>query len=294
MKSISWSLALWVMVSAAIAQQDSILVVGPTGLELCPEAPWVLVWGDEFDGDRLDETKWFSYFPFTADGSDSCAACRGLVGDEFLSDANLVVRNGSLFIEAKREDTTWFGRQFAYTSGNIFSKTGFRYGRFEIRCRLPKGRGFWPSFWSAGDGVPEEIDVFESKGHILRQLQTNYHHCYNRRGCQNPRWHWTPYQDDWNTYAVEWDPYYLRWYVNGKIVRVLPGYTNEQSGRTIRGCRLKEGRYRAVEKFPRHPHRIISGLGVRGVFGGRVSSKTKFPSAMEIDYIRIFQRPGQE
>lgn len=294
MKRRSLLLVLWAMAAGTIAQKDSVLVVGPGGIDLCNEGPWVQVWGDDFDGDRLDPSKWFSYFPFTADGSDSCAACRGMVGDEFLSDANLIVRDGSLFIEAKREDTSWYGRRFAYTSGNIFSKKGFRYGRFEIRCRMPKGKGFWPSFWSAGDGVPEEIDVFESKGHILRQLQTNYHHCYNQTGCQSPRWHWTPYQDDWNTYAVEWDPYYLRWFVNDKLMRIMPGYTHQKSGKPIRGCVLKEGVYTAVSKFPRHPHRIISGLAVGGAFGGSVTSKVKFPQAMEIDYIRIYQRPGQE
>ncbi|MBK8954777.1 MAG: glycoside hydrolase family 16 protein [Saprospiraceae bacterium] len=277
-----------------LAAQDSLIVVEKSGLDICSKGTWNLIWSDEFEGHALDRTKWFSYFPFTKDGSDSCAACRGLVGDEFLSDSNLIVQNGVLSIEARKEKASWFGKDFDYTSGNIFSMQGFKYGRFEIRCKLPEGKGFWPSFWTAGDGVIEEIDVFEAKGHIQTQLQTNYHHCYNRSGCQQPKWHWTSDQEDWNTYAIEWDPFFIRWYVNKRLVRTLPGYKNLKNNRPANHCILRKGNYVPIDAFPKNKHRIISGLGVGGPFGGRISSKTKFPSRMEIDYIRIYQRTDSE
>ncbi len=269
--------------------QDT-LRVGPEGLDLCSGPDYKLVWQDEFEGNQLDRSKWFSYFPFTADGSDSCAACRALVGSEYLADDNLILKDGILHILAKRDSVQWFGKTYQYSSGSIFSMKGFRYGRFEIRCKLPKGKGFWPSFWTAGDGVIEEIDVFESKGHITRQLQSNYHSCYDKSGCQQPKWHWTPDQTQWNVYAIEWDPYFIHWYVNGKKVRTMAGYKNSKNDRAIRKCRLEEGLYVPLAAYPRHKHRIISGLGVGGVFAGKVSSRTKLPNTMDIDYIRIFQR----
>ncbi len=273
--------------------QDT-LRVGPEGLDLCSSGDYKLVWQDEFDGEHLDRSKWFSYFPFTANGSDSCASCRALVGSEFLDDDNLILQDGILHIRARRDTVEWFGKTYNYSSGSIFSMKGFRYGRFEIRCKLPKGKGFWPSFWTAGDGVIEEIDVFETKGHIMRQLQSNYHNCYDNRDCQQPKWHWTPDQTQWNVYAIEWDPYFIHWYVNGKKVRTLAAYKNSRNNRVIRKCRIEEGVYLPVAAYPRHHHRIISGLAVGGAFAGKVSSGTKFPNTMDIDYIRIYQRENSE
>jgi beta-glucanase (GH16 family) len=56
-----------------------------------------------------------------------------------------------------------------HRSGMIMSQSLFnqRYGYFEIRAQLPKGRGLWPAFWllpTAG-GWPPEIDVMEMLGH---------------------------------------------------------------------------------------------------------------------------------
>ena len=96
---------------------------------------------------------------------------------------NVRVQNGKLIIEALRED--FYGSK--YTSSRIKTKKSWKYGRFEIRAKLPKGIGTWAAFW----GLPTEwkygnwpysgeIDVLEhvgfEEGHIVSSVHNIAHH----------------------------------------------------------------------------------------------------------------------
>ena len=57
-------------------------------------------------------------------------------------------------------------RHYIYSSANIWSKKKFGFGKYEIRCKIPSGMGFWPAFWLYGNDQinkekSSEIDVFE-------------------------------------------------------------------------------------------------------------------------------------
>lgn len=263
-----------------------------------PDTPksWKLVWQDEFEGSHLDVSKWFSYYPYTASGLDTCPACRTLGGDLVLTDSNLVVSNGTLKIIGKKQKAHWYGKTYPYTSGNLFSKQGFLYGRFEIRCKLPAGLGMWPAFWTLGEGVLEEIDVFEINGRYMRQFQTNYHHCYEARNhCQDPKWHLGPaLHEGFNVFAIEWDPLFVRWYVNDKLVRTMAGYESSSSNRKIKSYKLKPGIYNQVTNFPKTKARIIAGLGIDSNKPGKILKSKLFPAVFEIDYIRIYESQAKE
>jgi beta-glucanase (GH16 family) len=137
------------------------------------EAPWVLVWNDEFDGDRIDTSKWDfdlgnGFFDYK-----SHTWIPGWGNEELQyytrEPENVFVKNSQLTIRAVKESLHGCG----YTSARmktrkrdgtpLFSKL---YGRFEFRAKVPWGKGLWPALWLlpqdekyGGWAASGEIDV---------------------------------------------------------------------------------------------------------------------------------------
>ena len=91
---------------------------------------------------------------------------------------NVQVRNGRLVITAKIEQRD--GKD--YTSGRIRQKgSGFAYGAYVARARLPKGKHLWPAFWmlKATECKFEEIDIMEYRGQEVSNVELSAH--YGRR-----------------------------------------------------------------------------------------------------------------
>lgn len=151
---------------------------------------------DEFDGTKLDTTKWgYQYGCF-----DPAQRSQAQYTD---SPDNVSVRDGYLNLTARYSPmkTKWDGTQIPrtckhgsvtydapFTSGMITTKTkdgkvlyaapgtGF-YA--EARIKLPSARPSWSAFWGTGTkgAYPAngEIDVFESKGYDPTHLMSNVH-----------------------------------------------------------------------------------------------------------------------
>lgn len=128
-----------------------------------------------------------------------------------------------------------------YYSGNIESLEKFRFGYFEIRCKLPVHPGSCAAFWLFGNSqiTYEEIDIFEyskddyaedelrgfSNGIWYNPSSTNYSqqldpihyaHNYAKTHVHIPLTDPPVYQ--WHTYACEWFPEYIKWYCDGVLV----------------------------------------------------------------------------
>jgi hypothetical protein len=60
-------------------------------------------------------------------------------------------------------------REYDYTSSMIVTTKPFFHGKYEARCKLPKGNGLWPAFWLfgfQGNKRYNEIDIFDAyEGH---------------------------------------------------------------------------------------------------------------------------------
>ena len=183
--------------TAAPVHADSTASTTSTaGLPSFVTRDYKMTFHDEFDGTKLDTTKWgYQYGCF-----DPAQRSQAQYTD---SPDNVSVRDGYLNLTARYSPTKtkWDGTQIPrtckhgsvtydapFTSGMITTKTkdgkvlyaapgtGF-YA--EARIKLPSARPSWSAFWGTGTkgAYPAngEIDVFESKGYDPTHLMSNVH-----------------------------------------------------------------------------------------------------------------------
>jgi beta-glucanase (GH16 family) len=219
---------------------------------------WVLTFEDDFDEGRSE--KWGVNTPWTFVPGDQDELQR-------YDESAIEVRDGVLHLTATKT-----GRR-GYRSGMIHTHGRFEqeYGRFEIRCKMPAGQGFWPAFWLlAEDWNSAEIDVFEVIGREPNVINMNVH--WQDGGHQQEPGRYdgpVDYADDFHTFAVEWDPREIVWYVDG------------------------EERHRVKGRSPKGRMHMIANLAVGGEWPGPPDRTTKFPSSLAIDYIRAYKKRGE-
>jgi len=111
-----------------------------------------LVWADEFDvNGAIDSNKWHHQTQLPNGTSWHNNEIQHYTNRQ----ENSYVANGLLVIKAKKEAFTDQGVTKQYTSARLNSKFAFTYGRIEIRAILPTGVGTWPAMWSLGKNIIE-------------------------------------------------------------------------------------------------------------------------------------------
>lgn len=145
-----------------------------------PSTPrWKMVWNDEFDSPSIDRAKWGFDVNCWGGGNDE----RQCYTD---SARNASVADGKLTITARREPMTGPAlpetmRKTAadkaatatkpFTSARLSTRglASWRYGKVEVRARLPQGQGAWPAIWMLPEhnaygpwAASGEIDILEA------------------------------------------------------------------------------------------------------------------------------------
>ena len=121
----------------------------------------LLIWSDEFDVDgAIDATKWHHQTQLPAGGS----WYNGEIQHYTDRTDNSVVDGGILKITAKKETFTDQGHTKQYTSARLNSKFAFKYGKVEIRAKLPTGVGTWPALWMLGKNINEDGGYWDIQG----------------------------------------------------------------------------------------------------------------------------------
>jgi len=241
-----------------------LVFVAAGGLAGPAERPgWKLTFDDEFDGTSLDLNKWKRNDPW---GWELNTEMEAYVPDAF------EVRGGVLRIKAQKRLAFYGGKWRSITSGMISTVGKFsqEYGRFEIRCRAPKGKGMWPGFWllPIPRAVPWEIDVLEILGHEPNKVYMTQHYpdAQKKNQTHGGSWSGPDFSADFHEFAIEWSPQRIVWFVDGVE------------------------RFRSEADVPKGQMFVIVNLAVGGSWPGPPDAQTKFPGVMEVDYVRVYQK----
>jgi beta-glucanase (GH16 family) len=129
-----------------------------------------LVWSDEFDGEgKLDSDKWFYQTQLPPGGN----WWGGLIQHYTDREDNAYQQDGHLNLVAKKERYKDQGYTKQYTSARLNSKFAFKYGRVEVRAKLPAGVGTWPAIWMLNTNINEAGAYWERQGFG----KVNWPHC---------------------------------------------------------------------------------------------------------------------
>jgi len=257
---LQWMIVASLCVSVAVAQN------------------WNLEWSDEFDGPEIDFSKWEHEVAAGGGGNGEFQTYTPDSANSYIQDGKLFIKPTFLEDNINPKTDEPFGEEFLRTgtldlvdlygvcnvpnwngcyrtggdippmaSGKIRTKGrySFRYGKVEIRAKMPVGDWMWPALWMLPEqwfygGWPEsgEIDILESIGN------RNYRCDGNWRGIQhmgatlhwgnsfnNNRYYLTTvgkddeannYGDNFHTYGLVWTPQGMTFYVNDTEIMNVP------------------------------------------------------------------------
>ena len=241
---------------------------------------WKLVWSDEFNGDKLDPTKW--EFEINGKGGGNGEL-------QYYTDRpqNLSVHDGKMVITAAKEKFQGPDGKRDYTSARIFSKepASWQYGRFEARIKMPKGKGLWPAFWMLPTAkvygewpLSGEIDISEVIGDKPNITYGTLHYGdkwpHNVHSGDKFTLPSGDFSDDFHVYAVEWQEGEIRWYLDGKLFQTQTQW------------RTASAPYPAPFNQKFH---FLFNVAVGGAWPGPPNATTVFPQTMEVDWVRAYQ-----
>ncbi|RYY89021.1 MAG: glycosyl hydrolase family protein [Chitinophagaceae bacterium] len=240
---------------------------------------YTLAWSDEFNSSALN-TGWWSN-----QNGDGCPNLCGWGNNEleYYTDRseNLFFQDGKMIIEARPE--AYGGR--AYTSSKILTsgKKTFKYGRIDIRAKLPKGKGIWPALWLLPEsnvygGWPRsgEIDLMELVGHEPGKVYGTLHYGPGPGSTQISRGYTLPggatFNDEFHVFSIEWKQDQIKWLVDGNVFS------------TVNRADIGSMNWPFNEQFF-----LIFNLAVGGNWPGNPDATTRFPQWLVVDYIRVYQ-----
>lgn len=241
---------------------------------------WIKVWEDEFNNDFIDTKKW------TFDIGDWGWGNNELQYYTKKKLENARLDNGHLIIEARKNKTT--GK---WTSTRITTreKTSFLYGRFEIKAKIPSGKGTWAAAWLLGDEYFDElswpqcgeIGIFESLGYEINDVSgkgivhasvhnMKFNSKFGKKLTSSTSI--DSINSKFHIYKVDWTPHQISFYVDEYEYLKI--------------------RKKNIEVWPYNkPHNIVLNLAMGGDWAGKFGVDENISSQqLIIDYVRVYEK----
>lgn len=268
---------------SACDKQDTGGVNPPDEPEINIIAPpgYALVWQDEFNTSRQSDGKpaipdaesW--RYETGGHGWGNNEIQRYIAGSQGKDTCARII-DGTLEIIARKVNNE-------ILSARMNSTRSWKYGYFEARLQLPKGKGTWPAFWMLPtdfNAWPDdgEIDIMEEVGYRPNWVVSTIH-CkkYNHGiGTQKTGEKYIETaENEFHVYAVEWTENYIKGFVDGECYFT---FMNDHNG--------------DKETWPFDvPFYLKLNLAWGGNWGGaQGTDETALPATYKIDYVRVFQK----
>ncbi|SCY28406.1 Por secretion system C-terminal sorting domain-containing protein [Flavobacterium caeni] len=248
-----------------------------------------LVWSDEFDADgAVNGSRWFHQTQLPNGNS----WFNGEVQHYTNSTENAFVDDGILNIVAKKGNYTDQGVTKEYTSARLNAKFAFKYGRIDVRAKLPVTSGTWPAIWMLGKNVNEdgayfdaeygttgwpacgEIDIME-RGIFPWQpvdyVQSTIHTPAGHGGAAvHGGTMANNVQNEFHVYSMNWSPNQITFLLDG-----VAYYTYNPAVKTPNNWPFDLEQY------------LILNVAMGGISGGIPANFVQ--ESMQVDYVRIYQ-----
>lgn len=246
-----------------------------------------LVWSDEFVGTGAPaDDHWFR--------QTKVPTPTGWFGGEQQHytnrDVNSFIANGTLTIVAKKESFTDQGLTKQYTSTRLNSKYAFKYGRVDVRAKLPSGNGTFPAIWMLGRNINEpgayfasqygtstwpatgEIDIMEHWGNNPNIIHQSIHTPSSFGGTVNTNTTGiAAVSSTFHVYSIIWDANQIQFLIDDKAF-----YTYRPA--------VKDASTWPFDK----PQYLLLNIAMGG--GGGAIDPAFTQSSMEVDYVRVYQK----
>jgi beta-glucanase (GH16 family) len=205
-----------------------------------------------------------------------------------------------LIIEAKKEkranpdfknynDPNWrFNRDsIRFTSSCLITKDkhAWKFGRFEMRAKIPVAPGMWPAFWTLGvkgrwpaNGEIDIMEYYREKvlANAAWQSDTTGRPAWDAVSRDLSDFEKPNSQGTFHVWRMDWDSSYIKLYLDDQLLNTI------DLASTINGGDSH------VNPF-HQPHYILINLAVGGSQGGD-PTYTIFPQQFVVDYVRVYQR----
>lgn len=265
---------------------------------------WKMIWNDEFSGNSIDTGKWNLVEGYLLEEDDIATAGWGNQEMEYYSKDNVSVKDGKLNIHMKKQSKTFYQKgdhtkaaTATYSSGKLTTQHNFsvKYGRVDVRAKLPKGEGIWPAIWMlpndnlyGGWAYSGEIDIAEGRGRVPNKIFGAMHYGAAWPDNINSSDMLDLVEDgnkktdttDWHVYSVIWEENNIKIYCDGKCF--FKCTNNEWFSGSDRGNKNAPFDQRFF---------VILNLACGGTFDSFHAPGADFSGAdMEVDYVRVYQR----